>query len=404
MDPIEYSMQSGRVHHVSETGQKEGVKKGFKLETESVYRLKNAVFQKTGLLPTFGEITHEGKVYHVNKKSFEKWKRTITGPDFAQHFPFKKQLELIAKFIEIKNQPMPAGQSKQVLWIEDSDGILHEVKKIRTDRSPENPQIKFKSWEIGSELARGGLGKVAFLHHKTTSRVFKEPLIPAQFAQDEKIEKQARAFMNEDLEKEFKSRQRFPNNAVGIQLPFKGFIPGTETTPARLIMKKYDGSLLDFIQPSNDPEKRPPVLSGADKKKAIGQLLEGMATIHEAGCKHGDVKIDNIFYLNPSEKNEERRYDLSDFGTVSPSKRPADFMKDIGGLRKAFIQILQTEPKADPDKSLREQLNDGSVTLKMSGIPESEKNELIDLIDTMRSGSTPPQHLAKELLDRFKNI
>ncbi len=154
------------------------------------------------------------------------------------------------------------------------------------------------TYEIQSELGRGGFGIVELVVDTVTGREYARKALNAagqpNISKDDLVARFQR-------EVRYQSQMNHPN-VVGI------VDSDLESDPPWFIMELADGSLADEL--SRDRTL------GGQPTQAIFDILAGLQAMHELGFKHRDLKPANV--LRFTDADGSTRYAISDFGLMAP--------------------------------------------------------------------------------------
>ena len=160
--------------------------------------------------------------------------------------------------------------------------------------------ITIEGYIIRNALSKGGQGQVYIADRHAKKYAFKVFINPD-------VNKRQREWDKERLA--FNKISQYPGCSKYLLCKYDGFvyrikIGGVSTDLFIIITELMDGDLSGFLD--KQPGKR---VDGPKLVRWMGQLLEGMAYIHESGYAYRDMKLGNIMY-------KENTLKIGDMGLV----------------------------------------------------------------------------------------
>ncbi len=215
--------------------------------------------------------------------------------------PLASAVEWIAFKIFGKSQPKEEiKEAGEKLLFQDKPVIHIEVEKdlaLKQERDgyflKEGQIYRIKNgkktvYERGKVIGKGQGAEVRVLN----------PLDPTKRPKAAKIYFKNDEFDQKETELEIFTKVKWPQKAVGVQIP-KAMLQSDEETI--MVMSLYDGPL----------EKKVTDLSKQEQISAIDQLIQGVAEAHHKKVVHGEINLENILVR---EKKGHLECKLTDFG------------------------------------------------------------------------------------------
>ncbi|MCJ1282333.1 hypothetical protein MMC26_001656 [Xylographa opegraphella] len=158
--------------------------------------------------------------------------------------------------------------------------------------------------------------------------------------------------LRNDPQLEDYTRHELKQEIILLCGPFKGQ-PGIRQLVDRIRLvenpEQIDAAVLEYGEMSLDDvhfvAKRP--LTSNQVKSIARQLLQALASMHERGIVHTDIKPQNIVFTRlPDGFNPDLEVKLTDVGTESEEERQDNWLRSVNALFPFPEPLLERAPKA----------------------------------------------------------